>query len=665
MTVDAPAYPYVGLRAFSQHDSELFFGRDRESRRLATLWQANRLTVLFGPSGIGKTSLLHAGVLPRIADTGADVWPVGRMSPTVAEGMGNPFRAALLSSWAPSVEPAPGDTLRAFAQAHPERIDPYGDPVPTMIALDQAEELFSNSAQLAREREEFIEELAQLLHDRPSLHLLLSIREDHLAAVLPHEDVLGRDARARFQLKPFDRAAAMEAVRRPLEGTFRRYAEGAAETLVDDLRTVGIRDARGAVRTVLADTVEPVQLQVVCAALWESLPDSVEKITSIHVRELADVDRFLSRFCNRALAAVAAEHERSAAEIRTWLRRAFITELGTRGTAYEGLDDTAGMPNAVVRALEDQHILRAEHRSGSRWYELQHDRLIPPIRQASPKEYLQSAREALAGGDLREAERQARQVLETTSEDLRIQAEAESLLGEVAVREDDFAAAQSCYRKAAGLFEVLGDTAAVGHTLARAGQMSLRGGQPEAAIAELTAAVNRIPTELWVRTDLALALWHAGRPEAAVIVLDSALAIAPDTTDALQIRGETFHPGFRGDARLNALRIRGEILADQGAAVEALRDLARVRRRQGTSTLAARALALAHIGEQGAAEQEAEDALANVADEGPVLLRIAQVKALGGDERIAAQLAERALAAMAPRLPRHLRAAAMELAAER
>jgi len=53
--------PYVGIRPFRAEDGNRFFGRSTESRDLAERWRANRLTVLYGASGVGKTSLLLAG----------------------------------------------------------------------------------------------------------------------------------------------------------------------------------------------------------------------------------------------------------------------------------------------------------------------------------------------------------------------------------------------------------------------------------------------------------------------------------------------------------------------------------------------------------------------------------------------------------------------------
>src|ERR1035441_8251181 len=58
--------PYVGLRPFWESDYPFFFGRDREIRVVSSNLQAQPLTVLYGPSGVGKSSVLQAGVLPHL-----------------------------------------------------------------------------------------------------------------------------------------------------------------------------------------------------------------------------------------------------------------------------------------------------------------------------------------------------------------------------------------------------------------------------------------------------------------------------------------------------------------------------------------------------------------------------------------------------------------------
>jgi hypothetical protein len=58
--------PYVGLVPYQEEDADFFFGRDREIRIVTSNLRAHRLTILYGPSGAGKTSLIRAGVVHQL-----------------------------------------------------------------------------------------------------------------------------------------------------------------------------------------------------------------------------------------------------------------------------------------------------------------------------------------------------------------------------------------------------------------------------------------------------------------------------------------------------------------------------------------------------------------------------------------------------------------------
>src|SRR6476469_3527504 len=60
--------PWPGPEAFRREDSRFFFGRDRARDALTRLVLQNRLVLLYGRSGLGKTSLLRAGVFPRLEE---------------------------------------------------------------------------------------------------------------------------------------------------------------------------------------------------------------------------------------------------------------------------------------------------------------------------------------------------------------------------------------------------------------------------------------------------------------------------------------------------------------------------------------------------------------------------------------------------------------------
>ena len=57
---------FIGLQSYTEAQSDIFYGRDEEIDRLTNLVKANTLTIVFGKSGTGKTSLLNAGVFPRV-----------------------------------------------------------------------------------------------------------------------------------------------------------------------------------------------------------------------------------------------------------------------------------------------------------------------------------------------------------------------------------------------------------------------------------------------------------------------------------------------------------------------------------------------------------------------------------------------------------------------
>jgi len=610
-----PDAPYPGPRPFLRTEQDRFFGRAIESSALTEFWQDNRIVLAVGPAASGKTSLLHAGVLPILTRNRAHVLPPGRVSggstfPSAALPKHNPYTLALLRSWSSGEVPTRlvdltvRDFIRAYAQRHSGML---------YAAIDQVDDLPADLSPRQTYRDAFLAELADAVEAEPRLHLLLLAREDGAHMISAK---LARAARF-------------------------------------DLQTSRIVVINGAERQIRSDRVEPSLLQAVCAHLWDSLPSDTEQITIRDVRLFGDADRALAAHCSRIVASVADNFNRQVTSVRNWLLRTLITELGTRGMAYEGVVETAGLPNTIARALEDEHLLSVELRSGSRWYELLADRLIQPLRDAvdelppvvDPADNLAAAERALARGELDVAQRYAEATL-CGSTDLRLHAEMESLLGNIAAERGEpaeaKAEAESHYRAAARLLETLRDTPAVASQLAAVGQMLIAQERPEDALDELKAAIDRMPSDPVIQTDLAVALWQLGESNAAVAVLTAVLAMDGGSTVAL--------------------RARGEILADLGEARQAMLDLDRVTLESRPSTRAARGLALAKLGDQSSANLEVDDAVAEAPWNGAVLLHAARAKALNGGENAAEELARRAVDANDPGLPPYHREVALQLA---
>ena len=160
--------PYKFLDYYEANDADIFCGRDTESQIVTRLVLSHRLFTLFGPSGAGKTSLLLAGVAPRLTAEGyRTVYvrtlddPLSAITSAVAGLIGQAARPmdSDLADWLEHAL-APDDKL--------------------VIVLDQMEELFLRVGSVARGR--FFAALAGV-SARPlrEVRIVFSLREDYLA----------------------------------------------------------------------------------------------------------------------------------------------------------------------------------------------------------------------------------------------------------------------------------------------------------------------------------------------------------------------------------------------------------------------------------------------------------------------------------------------------
>lgn len=632
--------PYPGPRPFRRTDSDRFFGRTRDAVMLAEWWRQCRLTLVVGQAGRGKTSLLRAGILPVLdrAQARLTVLPIGRLAygvtfPTAALREHNPYTLGLIRSWSPEDDAT--RLVHLTVRAYFQRITADGL---ILAAIDSADELLAESGpRLRTYRRQFLEELRDALGHEPRLHLLIVGRHEAIDMVA---DALGNGAR--HEVTALTLPTAIEAVSKPLVGTSKTFADGAADAFVADLGTTRVVTSEGTERHLTHDHVEPALLQVACARLWDAIPASAHSVSIRDIRRYGDIDDMLAAHYAAVIAQVAGDHSLPVKRLISWLLRNFITEFGTLGKVYEGIATTASMPNAVARALEDRHLLVARPQSGSRWYELISDRLIEPLRQVgdlrpapmNAADQLRAAEHALTMGDLQLAGQRAAEALHMPGISLRFRAEACSLLGNVSYEGDKTEDAEAHYREAARLYGAAGDNRAVAYALTAIGRLLLTQGHVAEATDEFYAAVARLPSDLSILTELAQALWEDDQGPAAVAILN----------DVLRVDG----------GNKNALRARGEILAYLGEARQAMQDLDRVTIQGQPSTRAARGLALAQLGEQRAARREIEDAVAEGRHSGPVLLYAARAFALGGDDSAAQEHARLASEATDPPLsPRH------------
>ena len=406
---DHTVNPYVGPRTFEEGDANVFFGRDREARDLLSLVISEPLVLFYAQSGAGKSSLINTRLIPGLREEGFVVLPTARVGGELPQGVDevkNIFSFNLLLSLSVGqdveAEELTQTTISHYLQARKEQdlasFQPpmsdddelWEDEEPArVLVIDQFEEIITTHLSRWTEREAFFEQLSEAVRDDPLLWIVLSLREDFVAALDPYARSLPGRLRARFHMERMGASAARQAIEKPAQQGGRPFAPGVAKALVDNLRQLRTQDQG---HVLLGQYIEPVQLQVVCYQLWQNLKDRpLAPITQEDVNELGDVDAALSQFYEQAIGNVLQETGVSELVLRNWFDRQLITEAETRGTVYQGKEETAGLDNRVVQRLANQFLLRAEIRAGGTWYELVHDRFVSPILHANQAWRLQQS----------------------------------------------------------------------------------------------------------------------------------------------------------------------------------------------------------------------------------------------------------------------------------
>ncbi len=379
--------PYVGPRPF--RPGERIYGRDREIDSLINVLIAERVVLLYSPSGAGKSSLVQAGLLPYLeSDGGFGLLPIARVNlepdPTLNLIPGfNRYTYSVLCSWEeakPELERLPPPVLAALTISDYLNDHVRFEKPAIVMLLDQFEEVLTIDPMNTEAKHAFFEQVGRALRDK-SRWALFSMREDFIAGLDPYLRPIPTRLANRFRLDLLALEAALQAVQLPAASVGVTFEEATAKRLVDDLRRIRVQKSTGETEEQLGPYVEPVQLQVVCRRLWETLQPEDVLIDHADVEAAGDADQALSEYyaaCVRTVAETTGVSERT---IRTWCDQQLITETGIRGQVLLGPQKSQGLDNSAVRALEKMHLVRSEKRGGTIWFELAHDRLIQPVRQ--------------------------------------------------------------------------------------------------------------------------------------------------------------------------------------------------------------------------------------------------------------------------------------------
>jgi hypothetical protein len=319
------ANPWVGLQEFTEEIQSFFHGREGETESLLNMVRRRGLTVLFGQSGLGKSSLLQAGLFPRLRaerflpvyirlnyKEGGSEMETPTLREQVKEFITREVSHAIergeLSAKPgdkPDVSPEPRADESVWRYLHrrvSELRDREGQPVVPVLVFDQFEEIFTVSRsskigetgyrpflreladcvenRLPEEIKERLElephargEFANLELGRQKYRIILSLREDYVGYLDDLSEMMPSTMENRMRLLPLDGRQAMKAVVNPgrklvKPPVARRIVRFVAASKRDEFRADDAGDGEAGEELDLAELkVDPALLSMVCSAL--------------------------------------------------------------------------------------------------------------------------------------------------------------------------------------------------------------------------------------------------------------------------------------------------------------------------------------------------------------------------------------------------------------
>ncbi|HYJ63649.1 MAG TPA: WD40 repeat domain-containing protein [Parafilimonas sp.] len=424
-----PSYRYPGPRPFEENDINLFFGRERDKKNLLTFINVEQLLVLFSKSGLGKSSLINAAIIPELRKKDYEII-VCRFNSYVNKerdaNIGFEPQSPLQKLF--SEVKSKLNTSTTFLDTLFKKLEELslwhqfknlqisGSEKKTyFIFFDQFEELFTYPADQVKEFKEhlaellgssipqhYLDQINQLENDTSATNLtdeqlgllyaqipvkiLCTIRSDKFSLLTNLKDAIPGIVTKTYELKPFNTLEATEAILKPAslaegtEGNFISnqfsYDNDAIKKMLNYLSDDGTED------------IESFQLQVLCRYVEDMVIENKKKnneLKSITANQLGDIKNIFEAYYNNLIDGIDKDKVNN---VKKLFEEGLIFEKDKlRVPLYKGqITDNYGVDEALLNKLVNTHLIRSEpDTNGKERYELSHDSLIEPILKAKEK----------------------------------------------------------------------------------------------------------------------------------------------------------------------------------------------------------------------------------------------------------------------------------------
>ncbi|MEL6863880.1 MAG: WD40 repeat domain-containing protein [Bacteroidota bacterium] len=385
---------YPGIWAFRPNQRKLFFGRDREARDLFRLVRVERLVVLFAKSGIGKSSLLNAGLTPLLEEANALPLPL-RFQDVSTRPLDQ--IEALLAPYMGDRQLPCSTTASLWEKV---KCCNFPDGATPVFIIDQFEEFFNH---LPADREVFTQQLAALISKDPpeevedwlnalseeersgqlywykptDIRIILSIRSDRLSALNEMSKDIPQILHNRFELRPLQQKAAKDAIIQPAIANDQAYTTAPFQYDPQTVRTIlqQLSDER--------EEIESFQLQIVCQHL-EQMVLKQQQMGKKNVVVLPNflggeegINNIIKNYYDNRVDAIQEEDRRLAAQ--RLLEEGLIMDKRRVAIADAVVRNTYEIDEDLLQLLLESRLIRPENTRLGITYEISHDTLVEPI----------------------------------------------------------------------------------------------------------------------------------------------------------------------------------------------------------------------------------------------------------------------------------------------
>lgn len=352
---DPTTNPYRGLLVFGSEHRALFFGRNAETSTVVEEMRGSPIVLVVAPSGSGKSSLVRAGVLPRVRDghLGIGDWRTAIMVP------GSYAIERLAEALAPvtALDEYPlKQRLKVDAEGLAHELAARRGPERFVLLLDQAEELWTLCS--SGERATFLQALAALCSAWPTFRAVLTLRADFLPRA---EDLGALEAQALRSVVTLGPMSA-DGLRDAITGPARRRGASIEPALVEQL-----------VASSGAGSLPLVEFAL--EALWEGRDRRTNTVTLAQLDALGGLEGALARHADASIARLPRGMQNEAKR----LLLALVTVEGTRARRAErALLAPRGREAArhAMDALIHARLVIASNGEEGTEYEIAHETLI-------------------------------------------------------------------------------------------------------------------------------------------------------------------------------------------------------------------------------------------------------------------------------------------------